>query len=515
MGKLKYFLIPLLLSNIFSKGYGADIIIKYIIHKDSTVHTKHKVSDYMLSILNNTPGDMYDLNSNQTVPAVKTVMFNNSAEEIVVFNYKVNRDGLYFIQDLGGHEIFLDQSMDKDTIVLILNRILGTNKERLYLNDSIKTSWIYKITFPAKYKYMGFFDTIAYKHGQVTDSWLQYSFKGLNHDLPKYLSVVNKVYADRVTFYNYFIRSFYMPPLLKIYALKEIQYCYYNDLLEPLLWDPALIRNYPRGMRDTINKISTNLNNKALFENIFFYKPVILEYVLSEFHGFSYKQGNAPDSSYIINRLEYCKKNLKGESKAYVLAALMNIVSRTDQKNLFLLLYYNYDFNSSTLGMNKFVDSLHTIVTDFGNFTSAEVSNLSFEDSTHQQRILKDVFDKDIILIDCWATWCIPCQQQLPYLDSLASDFKNSVQFISVSADQSVSKWDKWLSGNDKANKFIIQLHALNGFENIFFRKLMINAIPRYILLSRSGKILNVAMPLPSEKEVFIKMLRGYLDQTQ
>lgn len=515
MVKLRYFLIPLLLFNISSKGYCTDIIIKYIIHKDSTVHTKHKVSDYMLSILNNTPGDMYDLNSKRTVPAVKTVMFTDAFEEVVVFNYKVNRDGLYFIQDLLGHEVFLDQSMDKDTIVLILNRILGTREERLWLNDSINTSWIYKITFPSKYKYMGFFDSIAYIHGDVSASWLQYSFKGLNHDLVKYLAVVNKVYADRVTFYNHFIQRYYMPALFKYYALKEIEYCYYNDLLDPLLWDPTLIRNYPGGMKDTIIKINSNLNDNPLFKNTFFYKSVILEYVLSEFQGFSYKQGNAPDSSYIINRLEYCRKNLKAESKAYVLAALMNIVSRTDQKNLFLLLYNNYNFNSSTLGMNKFVDSLHTIVTNLGNFTTAEVLNLSFEDSTHQQRILKDIFDKDIILIDCWATWCIPCRQQLPYWDSLASEYKNTVQFISISADQSVSKWDKWISRNDKANTYIIQLHAPNGFENIFFRKLMINAIPRYILLSRSGKILNVAMPFPSDKEVFIKKLLSYLDQTQ
>ncbi|ASU32975.1 Thiol-disulfide isomerase or thioredoxin [Mucilaginibacter xinganensis] len=39
----------------------------------------------------------------------------------------------------------------------------------------------------------------------------------------------------------------------------------------------------------------------------------------------------------------------------------------------------------------------------------------------------------------------------------------------------------------------------------------MINAIPRYLLISKSGKILNVELPYPSQKEEFKSELEKYL----
>ena len=113
--------------------------------------------------------------------------------------------------------------------------------------------------------------------------------------------------------------------------------------------------------------------------------------------------------------------------------------------------------------------------------------------------------------MDCWATWCIPCRKQTPYLDSLAEEYKNRVQFISLSADQFINKWDSWLLNSMDKNDHVLQLHAANGFDNIFFRWLMITAIPRYILFSKSGNLLNLTMPYPSSKDDFKKEIDHYL----
>lgn len=514
---MKPFIVLMIMSMTLSRAYSTNLIVKYIYEKDSLSPTKHSISDHALGIIRN-KWDNVDVSNKLGIPQVKKIIVNNEKLEIVVINYTINTDGAYFMQDLFGHEILLDRSMNNDTITLklkltSLHKKNSRGSDTYYLNDSVKNTKLYVITYPQKFKYMGFFDSLAYLHGDLMYGGGGYSFKELNHDLHKYLAEINRIYVDRMRFYNSYVSSYYMPAGLKYTALKEIQYCYYNDLLEPLLkWDAQLIINYPPELRDTLNKIGDNLNAEKPFENTASGRTVMANYVYLGIHEANRRSlREVPDSLYIINRLKLCKTMLKGQLQNYALAYLMQVASQKNTTNVFDVLYRNYDHKTSSPGVNEFVDSLNNVVTHSGDLKPEEVLNLSFEDVRHQPHKLSEIFNKDVILIDCWATWCIPCREQMPALDSLANEYKGRVQFISISADQNLSKWDNWIAKPTGINNNALQLHASNGFENIFFKRLMIKAIPRYILLSRSGKIFQLEMPLPSEKEKFKKELNKYL----
>jgi len=518
MKKTRILLFTFLFFFGIAKGNCTDIIVKYIIEKDTLSVSKHSLSEYCLNIINNNY-DNFDLNSKEEIPSIKQIIFNGRNYEIVLIKYKINRSGIYFLTDLLGHEIFLDKSMDKDTITLLLkkNKFYKKNqqgKNLLYLTDSIRSSVLYNITYPQKYKYMGFFDSLAYLHGDIRAGGGGFSFKQLKHNLPEYLSIINKVYSDRLSFLKQFLNGYKTPPSFRYYTFKEIQYSYYSDLIEPIVeWDAKLLTSYPAALKDSINNIEKEFNNNDLFDNISFYRTVTTDYIFFANQNITQirSKRDQPDSAYLIDQMIFCKRKLKNESLGYSLASLMNFASYMDSKGTFTQLYQNFDHNKSNPGINQYVDSVYNIITNRGNFEPQEVLSLTFEDKAHQYQKLNEVFNKDFILIDCWATWCIPCRKQMPFLDSLANEYKDHVQFISISADQNSAQWDNWMIKDIKTNKLIIQLLAKGGFEHVFFRKLLINAIPRYILLSKSGKILNSAMPFPSQKDDFKKELKKYM----
>ncbi|MBK0378896.1 TlpA family protein disulfide reductase [Mucilaginibacter segetis] len=512
----KLLLIPLLFLLYYTKAYAGYVFVKYTIEKDSTLHLKHSVTDYMLDIVSDN-WDHVDVNSTKGLAIQKQIIENAPGKETVLIKYTFNRSGTFFITDIFGHEILLDESMDGDTIDLKLTRTKPLAKNSAgrsgdYLNDSISSTKFYVIDYPDKYKYMGFFDSLAYIHGDLHAGGGNYSFKQLEHNIALYLSLVNKVYADRVKFYRDFIHRYNMPAGLRYDAFKEIQFAYYNDLLDPLMeWDADLYNDYPPAMQDSLKSIGNDLNNDHLFADISFYRSVLVYYSYLNIGGKLTSLREQADDEHIINRLNYANQALKGKTKGYFLAWLMNIASNQNLKDTFNALYKSYDGKTSDAGVNKTVESLNEIVNGNDNIPPQQMLNMVFENSGHQQVNFDQVVNKNVILIDCWATWCIPCREQMPALNVLAEEYADRVQFISLSADQSVSKWDAWLLKDVNANKYITQLHAPDAIEHRFFKLLHINAIPRYILVSREGKLLNTTMPFPSETAAFKKELEKYL----
>jgi thiol-disulfide isomerase/thioredoxin len=53
---------------------------------------------------------------------------------------------------------------------------------------------------------------------------------------------------------------------------------------------------------------------------------------------------------------------------------------------------------------------------------------------------LQDMINQDTglpILINVWATWCVPCREEFPELVKLANEYKNEIRVIGISVDDS------------------------------------------------------------------------------
>ncbi|MEO3404285.1 TlpA disulfide reductase family protein [Mucilaginibacter sp. CAU 1740] len=507
----------LLITLIFTlfKSYGQNIVIKYDITRDSSFHGKNNRLSRIFFNIRKNKWDGFDPASIQNTVVSRTSYLKAPTLETDIITYNIKDRGVYFIDDISGHQILLDPSLIKDTIRLQASQIHfyktdPTGDRGTYLNDSITAQGLFNITYPPKYKYIGFFDSLAYLHEELHGMQFGYSFKELKHDLDTYLKGIAKIYKDRVNFLKTFTAQYGIPQSLKLYAQKEIQYSYYNNLLEPLVqWDTELFQRYPPNLQDTINNFAKDINNTDLFKNTSFHRSVLTQYTAL----INSKQNKGPvnfDKVFLDNVLYYLKKLPNNEPKAYVISWLMQVYSGKADESAVETLYEQYTPDHSRQATNSLIDSVYQAVKHPG-FPPQQMLNLSFENTSHVNKTFKELASKKIIVVDCWATWCIPCLNQLPFLDLVIKKYSDRVQFISLSADQNLNKWDSWIAKNSGNRKDILQIHAPGGFQNIFFKKLRINSIPRYLLISSTGEMLNAAMPLPSDTQEFERELDKYL----
>ena len=118
--------------------------------------------------------------------------------------------------------------------------------------------------------------------------------------------------------------------------------------------------------------------------------------------------------------------------------------------------------------------------------------------------------DSIITLIDCWATWCVPCRDQMPFVHKFEKKYSKTLKIIYLSFDKDEIKWKAFVKkSNWKANQYLMD----NDFSSEFSKYFDLLTIPRYILISKAGiQVLNSNMPMPALQEEFEEELNKYLN---
>ncbi len=107
------------------------------------------------------------------------------------------------------------------------------------------------------------------------------------------------------------------------------------------------------------------------------------------------------------------------------------------------------------------------------------------------------------VLVDFWATWCLPCRMETPYLYKLARRHPQLVVYR-VSIDNSRTKWlamlRKWQSRGP-----VVNVRDPQGGYSSWLGKIGFNAIPYPVLLDKEGKILRKGDFTPHELNHFLR----------
>ncbi|WP_303035196.1 TlpA family protein disulfide reductase [Bacteroides acidifaciens] len=110
--------------------------------------------------------------------------------------------------------------------------------------------------------------------------------------------------------------------------------------------------------------------------------------------------------------------------------------------------------------------------------------------------ITLEQFRGNYLYITVWATWCVPCKSELPYLDLLQKEYLGrKISFLTIAIDDFANQkqWKNFLAENLHAG-----LHTFADAKNEFNKDYMIISVPRFILLGPDGKIIDSNAPRPS-----------------
>jgi len=107
-----------------------------------------------------------------------------------------------------------------------------------------------------------------------------------------------------------------------------------------------------------------------------------------------------------------------------------------------------------------------------------------------------------VIYIDLWASWCMPCRASMPDSRKLKNSFKGKpVSFVYLSLDEKFSNWEK-ASKEEGIFKDENSFLLINPKEAALTKQINLKSIPRYLLFDKKGKLIHQNAPGPSSDEL-------------
>lgn len=130
----------------------------------------------------------------------------------------------------------------------------------------------------------------------------------------------------------------------------------------------------------------------------------------------------------------------------------------------------------------------------------------ALRDSAGKMHRLQDHLGK-VIYLDMWASWCLPCRLETPYLQRIVDRYRSraDIIFIGIAVSDKVREWKKAITTDHPR---WLQLHDTNTFAANAFA---VSSVPRYVLIGKDGNVLNFYAPQPSDTGKLIEILDNAL----
>ncbi|MBX2812475.1 MAG: TlpA family protein disulfide reductase [Myxococcales bacterium] len=110
---------------------------------------------------------------------------------------------------------------------------------------------------------------------------------------------------------------------------------------------------------------------------------------------------------------------------------------------------------------------------------------LAFElPGIHGQSVRLSDYRGSVVLVDIWATWCVPCEESFPFYKKLYhSRREQGFEIIAVSVDERLDDVKKWVVG--RALPFVVA----HDPESTLPERIGLRTMPSAVLVDRQGNV--------------------------
>lgn len=111
-------------------------------------------------------------------------------------------------------------------------------------------------------------------------------------------------------------------------------------------------------------------------------------------------------------------------------------------------------------------------------------------------------FAGKIILIDFWASWCVPCRKEMPFLIDLYSDLKDrGLVILAVNVDDDPQKVDKFFKDIKMTAEFPVIFDPENKLPSLYD----LEKFPTSFLIDSKGNIVETFAGFTDEHKIKIR----------
>lgn len=244
-----------------------------------------------------------------------------------------------------------------------------------------------------------------------------------------------------------------------------------------------------------------DMNNELLFKNSSSYKQAIVYRLNFEVSSGPYKKLSDSLKNPELAKLSFIKNEINNPYiKDHLLYnATLSLIKKSKNSDKVTGPYNDYVKN------NKNLSHLKAIEQAFKNLKETEKNGIApdFSYANQENKLISlKSMRGNYVYIDLWATWCAPCVAEIPDLKKLELAMKDKkIKFVSISLDPQNDK-NKWLNYVKDNELQGVQLIADNDFKSEFVQKFGVNSIPRFLLISPDGIVLDNDAKRPSNPEL-------------
>ncbi len=291
--------------------------------------------------------------------------------------------------------------------------------------------------------------------------------------------------------------------------VKNNEFHFYGDVKLPTLANlhvyPISTFDIPIYLENTTIETTLEIENKEINKQIIHFitnknttgtKSSLLQ---SDFIDFKKKYSGEQDwNSKLFTKLKsLITKNSKHGYSAGVLGEYLNdsILDRNQLEILYNLIDTSNTDKFQMSRIRKFLYPAEDLI--IGN----NIRNFKLPNQ-YDEKVDTEKFFGSILLIDFWASWCLPCRKQFPELKEIYSQFnEKGFSILGVSVDTDKTKWIKAIKKDELKWDNVLDVNGINGEVPADY---MVSYLPYNVLIDKNGIIIGLDLK-PHELEIILK----------